>query len=490
MKKTWRNIIIISLILVIAEVLGIILFLHPYYNKQKVFDSIQAGSWMDAQDNYEKLSAGAKEDVQSYLDDYGAWAAESYTKQDMSFQKVVSVFDAINSIDNTGAVYEKYMHDIVKNELILSLEKYHNAMVSYDNNAMFEAEKNISIISQRMSNDEREQIMIMVLNSKYRSFLDEGITPESMKSFATGIQQMSYYGAYEYSYVILNNVDYVVDYRGKYLEAKTLLEAEDYFGVMDICKEVKVDSLDQKYNELFGTLYSDSYEAGKTYYMSVLDTYVNKDEKTSAVNLMTKLEEYYGTDIDTSGVKEDMAEDWQKAYIEICEDIEGSLKRDLPSTEDGQYILANKFDEYMPDSVLLYDIDNNDVPEMILFDSTKVENDYVGCYLYGFVGDRYVYLGFVNIINLCADGNLVAFPVVFDRETGEEYCLIAFDGTGLSTTEYCQYINDVYYVNGAEVKDADYLSARSAILAHGYTKITPNLGYKGLEDSTSYILTY
>ena len=490
MKKTWRNIIIVSLILVVIEVVGIVLFLHPYYNKQKVFDSIHAGNWMETQKNFDKLNLSGKEDVRSYLDDYGAWVVNSYNQQKMDFQKAVSVFDAINSIDANGAVYEKYMPDLIKNELILSLEKYHNAMVSYDSNAMFEAEKNISVIGQRMSNDEREQIMIMVLNSKYRSFLSEGITAESMKSFASGIQQMSYYAAYEYSFVVSDNVDYVVAYRNKYSEAKTLLEVEDYFGVMDICKEVQVDPQDEKYKEMFETLYTDSYELGKTYYMDVLDSYVNKDDKTGAVNLMTKLEEYYGTDLDTSGVKEDMAEDWQKAYIEICEDIEGSLKRDLPSTEDGQYILANKFDEYMPDSVLLYDIDGNDVPEMILFDSSKVENDYVGSYLYGFVGDEYVYLGFVNIINLCADGNLVAFPVAFDRETGEEYCLIAFDGTSLSTTEYCQYINDVYYVNGSEVKDADYLSARSAILAHGYTKITPNLGYESLVDSISYILTY
>ena len=490
MKKTWRNIIITSLVLVIVEISITLLLLHPYYKAQVVYNSIDDGNWIETQENYEKLSDSQKERVQGYLFDFAAWEARQYAIGKIEYEKIAAIFDAVNAIDETGTIYNQFMPNINKNEYVKALEGLYDAEMSIDNNAVYECRNTINAVSLRLDNNSREELMIAVLTNKYQEFLNEQIGPENVQCMISIVTTNSIYQAYDYANVISNNVDKVLEYRAVYENAKVKLEEEDYFAVIDMCKNLQVDTNDTIYQGLISELYTQAYETGKTYYLGKLDTLVIQGEKEAAVNLMADIQARYGDDVDVSDVKADLAEDWQKEYIKFVEQWENNLKLSLEEFETGEYILEHQYDNLRPNSILLYDVDNNSIPELFLFKSENINNIYVECYMYGYIEDKCRFLGYVNLMKFCTTSEMVAFPENFERESGEECQLVQFDGEELSFETKCQKIEDVYYVDGYQVSDADYLSAQSQVLANISQDAITNLKNSTLEDAEKYILAY
>lgn len=490
MKSTWRKIIIISLVLVVIEVVGIMFFIHPYYKIQTVFNSIDDGNWIETKENYDSLSQNQKDKVQSYLNDYGAHICNQYLAGEIDYQMVAAVFDAINSIDESGIISNSYMPSINHNEYKLAIKRLYSANSLYDSEAVYDAQMDISALNLRMDNVTREDIMVELLNEEYIAFLNEEITSETIKGYADIIAGISYYEAYAYVSVVKTNVDYVMSYRDLYTVADTLYNENKYFEVMKICNSVYVDTLDTNYTQLFNTLYTDAYDNGKIYYGDLLDTYVAADDKANTVALMDTIEDYYGTDFDLSDATSAMLEEWQQSYIAFVENYEAALQADLNLTEEGQYILQNEYTNLKPNAMFLYDIDKNGVAELFLFNDAYVTNDYVGCFVYTCINNTPKYLGYVNVINLSDESYIIAFPSAFERTTGDECSLISFDGTELAEESKCQYIDGIYYVDDAETDDVNYLSAQNAILSHANAVKVILSGYVGMDEGGRYIMEY
>jgi hypothetical protein len=125
-----------------------------------------------------------------------------------------------------------------------------------------------------------------------------------------------------------------------------------------------------------------------------------------------------------------------------------------------------------------------------MFNSGRLEDDYVGTFVFGYDGNNYKYMGYVNIISFGISSNIVAFPVCFDREAGEEVCLYNYDGESLTAGKSAQKIGDKYYINGEESTDIDYLSAQTAIMLNQDVTRVQNSGYVSLEDYKEYIMSY
>lgn len=490
MKKTWRNVIIISLILVVIEITATFILVHPYFETQLVYNSISEGNWIETKENYDKLSSTQMERVQEYLPAYAAWEARQYATGEVTYEEAAATFDAINAIDESGTLYSTFMYDISKNEYVKVFRELHRVETSFDNTEIYTLRQTLNAISLRLDNSSREELLVMLLNEKYQEFLDEEISVDSAKSFVSLVVSNSIYDAYEYALVIGNNIDCVVNYRAIYENAKLCFDEEDYFTAMDLCSDIKLDPKDTTYQTLFSDLYTQAYDTGKTYYGEKLDYYVMTGANEEAVNLMAEIDLRYGDDFDTGDYKEDLAEDWQKACVELASNWESDLKANLAETETGEYILDNEYDNLKPDSLLLYDVDGNEIPELFLFNSSRADNSYVECFVYAYVEDEYKYMDYINVMNFCNTSSLVAFPTAFDRTVGEECVLVEFDGTSFTFGTECQKIEDVYYVDGYEVSDADYLSAQSKVLANINEKVIGNSKYSSLTDSERYILSY
>ena len=128
---------------------------------------------------------------------------------------------------------------------------------------------------------------------------------------------------------------------------------------------------------------------------------------------MEEIEQVYGDDVNLDSAKEAMLEDWQLAYLNYMDNFEERLKTDLTGTDTGTYILENRYDSYKPDNVLLYDIDDNGVAELFLFNSSQLDRDYVGCFIYTYDGSSMKYVGFANVCGrtVCAEAADWTVPV-------------------------------------------------------------------------------
>lgn len=261
---------------------------------------------------------------------------------------------------------------------------------------------------------------------------------------------------------------------------------------MELCKLIVTAPEDMLYQKKISELYASAYEDGKEYYQNLIREYAAKEDKNSAVELMAKVEMTYGDDVDLSQVKEDMAEAWQLAAIDLIEDWETDLKEHLSGFSSGQYILEHKYTDFKPDSVLLYDVDGDMIPELFLFNESRVNNEYVECFVYVYDDEeeKYDFSDYINVKNFCVDSNIIAFPYALDRTPGDECMLVSYNGSGFYNGNMCQIISDVHYVNGAETDDLEYLETQTEILSHMNERTVGNSGYSSIETGESYILAY
>ncbi len=490
MKKTWRKCIIISFVLITLELVGSIIFLSPYYKIRRVFDNIDAGQWPKALEYYEKLNDDQKEEVMSYLDSYAASICQNYIDGKKSYEEAAAGLDAIKSIEKTGVIFDKYSKDLDHNELKKIMTEYWQAVLNYDIETAHDTNTRSMNVQKRMKTVDKEQYMIELLNEKYQDFLDEKISYDAIVSMSVLITNSSYYDAYEYSGVILNNALCVNVYRDHYDKLVQLRDNKKYLQVMRACNTALIDPTDTNYKNKYKALYDDAYKLGIPYYEDVLSELISNDKKEKASELMNEIAKVYGDDFDLESVKRSMLNEWQLAYLDVVEDIDGKLKSDLAGSDTGNYILENKYEQLKPDSILLHDVNGDGVAEMFLFNSAFVGNDYVGCFVYTYDGSRAVYVGYANVRSFCTDSYLLTFPLAFGRSEGTEYSLTQFDGTSLYEVSSCQDMGGTYYVNGAEADELSYMSQRTSILGHESEYSIGNSKYDSIADAEKHIMAY
>ena len=470
MKNGWRKLLVFSLILILFEAIGAVLVMLPFYSRQMVFSNIEKGNSVKVRAYYDMLGDEGREKVQSYLDDFAATICKKYIEGVITYEEAVASLDAIDEIDSTKVIVDSYMPNVAANEFKLVMNDLCKANIIYDTGAIYNLSDKMDKISQRLNNDVREKLMIELVNDKYREYLNEDISAEELSAMCSLVADNSFYQAHDYAETILSNANSVLAYRNIYIDCQTMLEENDYFEILDICKQVTVDNWDEKYKDLFETLYITAYEGGKEYYPKELERLVSSNDKPKAVELMNQIEEYYGSEIDISSVADNMLTDWQKEYIDYMESFDASMNAHTVNT------------------VLLYDINDDDIPEMFLFDIADINNSFIGCEVYNIKNNKCRHLGYYKVINLCDDGYLITLPT--SGGSDEAYALTYYDGETLTEGEVCKKSGETYYINGEEVSDADYLSVRTGILAHASAYTINNSKNADISEALEYIMLF
>jgi hypothetical protein len=478
------------MVILFIEVAGSLIFLFPYYKQQRVFNSIDKGQWSKTQEYYESLSDAQKEKTDSYLDGYGAYISTRYIAGEISYLEAAASFDAINSICDDTAIFDKYTPDIDRNEFVKLVNRLYQANVNKNTEQKYENIASLSDLQKRMTADTREGILIEMLNENLDSYMAGEMTFENMHVFIQIVTGMSINDAFQYAHTVDAYIHNIRDYRAEYDEVENLISGEDYLGAVTLIDEQHLYDFDTEYYNLYQTAYETAYETGKTYYVELLQSYIDADDSDGATALIASLETVYGDDLDLEFAKDALMEDWQKACIARAGDWESYLQEQLENDDTGKYILDNEYDNLRPDSMVLHDINEDGYPELLMFNSGRLEDDYVGTFVFGYDGKKYKYMGYVNIISFGISSNIVAFPVCFDREAGEEVCLYNYDGESLTAGKSAQKIGDKYYINGEESTDIDYLSAQTAIMLNQDVTRIQNSGYVSLDDYKEYIMSY
>lgn len=490
MKRTWRNIIIVSFVLIAIELVGSVIFLRPYHQVRQVFDGIDAGQWDKANESYEKLNASQKKEVQSYLDSFGAWICRQYIDGDKTYEQAAGGFDAIRSIDESETIFDKYVPRLDEAALKSVINEYWNAVQLYDTEVAQDANIRSMNIQKRIKTPVKEQYMIELLNEKYQEFLDEKVSYDGLISFGILIQSSSYYDAYNYAGLIMYNALCVEKYRQHYDTLTAMKDNNRYLEVMRACREVDIDKKDRVYSKKYDELYNRASEEGIEFYKEELEALVRDEKKEEASELMDEIASVYGDDFELTAIKKSMLSEWQNAYIDMLKDVETRLKSDLANSETGNYILENRYDRLKPDSLVLHDIDDNGVAELFLFNSSQIGSNYIGCFIYTCSGSTVSYVGYSNVISFCTDNSIISFPISFGRSEGTEYVLEQFDGSSLYEVSSCQDMGDVYYVNHEESDELGFMSQRTIILGHESEKNIANSESESLDNAEKLIMAY
>ena len=470
MKNGWKKLFIFSLIFILFEVIGTVLVMMPFYTRNMVFRNIDKGNAVKTKGYYDMLNDSGQEKVCSYLDDFAATICQRYIDGSKNYDETIASLDAIREIEGSNQISEKYIKDVASNEFKKIVNEIYNADMQRDTNKGYTLKSKLETVKQRLDNSTREKLMIELLNDKYKRFLAEEITGDGILDMCAIVKDNSFYEAYDYAGVIEKNAESVVIYRNIYVDLQDSISKQDYLDVLDKCKGVTVDEWDEKYKRLFDEMYTNAYEEGKEYYPGIIDEYISSDNKAKAVELMKEVEAVYGSDIDLNSAQGKLLNDWQQAYVDFIESFDASSSSHTVNT------------------VLLYDINDDDVPEMFLFDIAEIENTYVGCEVYNVNKGKCKSLGYQKVINICNDGYLITLPASGGGD--EAYALTSYDGETLTEGEDCKKVGDSYYVNGQDVSDADYLSVRTGILAHASAYTIKNSKNSDLEGAREYIMLF
>lgn len=489
MKKTWNRLIIICFVLLAVVACGAILFLMPYYNEYKVFDGIEAGQWTEVKQSYEALDSDRQKAVQEMLPDYAKHVCLEYQTGEKDYIYTVAAYDAINSIDETKEICTKYNTLVNRMEYRDAIEKIYNANQNYNNQDVVEANETIRNINLRLDADTKKEVVIEVLNEKYQQFLAQEINVDSMNNYLAIINSVAT-DASDYATVIANNAQVVQSYRQLYDTAQNAYDTEDYFTAINICQSVELDPMDAEYKDKYLSLYQLAYATGMNYYDSMLDNYISIGDNQNALDLLDKLEKYYSDDMNIQKYKLKMASDWQKAYVNLAENADAEIQKALKDTEDGINVLETQYKDIKPDSVLLYDVDKDGVPEAFFYNSLERNETYVSCFIFTYRDDAVQYLGYAKVRSFCSDSTFIAFPWASTRTSGDEYCLKRYEDGVLTDGTYVQNIDGAYYVNEQTVEETEYLSAQSEVLSASLEKGVKDCDTAELKDSESYILAY
>lgn len=490
MKKTWNKLIIVSFIVLAIIACAAIVFLYPYYNEYKVFDGIEAGQWSNVKKSYEALDSEKQKQVQEMLPDYAKHTCLEYQTGAKDYIYTVAAFDAINSIDETQSVCDKYNVLVNRMEYRDAIEAIYDSKKNYNGQGALQANETINKINLRLDEDTKKEVVIEVLNEKYQQFLNDEVTADDMNGYISIVNGLAVTDVADYSAVLSSNVQVVQSYRDLYNTAQAAYDAGDYFTALNICTSVQLDPQDTQYIDKFYSLYNLTYTTGMNYYDNLLDTYIEIGDNQNALNLLDKLEKYYADDMKLQKYKLSMAENWQKAYVKLAENADSEIQKALGDTEDGINILDSFYKNIKPDSMLLYDVDQDGVPEAFFYNSMERNETYVSCFIFTYRDGAVSYLGYAKVRSFCSDSSFVAFPWLSTRISGDEYCLKRYSDGVITDGPYVQNVDGTYYVNEQAVDETEYLSQQSETLATSLNKGVKDFDTATLEESESYILAY
>ena len=492
MRKTWKIVTLVFFIMTLI-VLGVgVVFLYSDYQLYRFFKSIDKGDWTVTKEYYDDLTPSQQQTAMAHMDGYAQELCREYANGERSYQEVTASLDAINSLDNTDDIYNRRITEINYNELKGAVEALFKANTTYDTDGAVKAKNRIDDVQKRMDTATKEQLLIQMLNDKYQEYLDCKIDENKMENFIGIVSGMSYYDAHNYAAVISANLSCVEYYRIIYSEFQIKLTEQKYFDVLDNYNTVYagIDPADTVYRGKFEELYQTAFYDGKDYYQKKLDNLIAASDGEAAVALMKEIEARYGSAFDLDAAKNQLAADWQKTYLQIAMNYEAILQTEFSKTSEGTYIFENEYQRLRPDSMLLYDIDKNGVAELFLFNSEEATDENTECFVFTYADGSYVYLGYVNVLSLCTDSNIVALPSEFGRYYAEEHVLLRFTGSSLEQKKYTKKDGDNYYVDGAEVTDAEFLTAQTSIVDHASNQRPSIMNYVDISDYESYILAY
>ena len=427
-SKKWLIAGIISIILVLAEAAAMFLFVLPGMNKNKMIEALEEGDGAAAADYYDKVNFFAEGDKDDVVKGFLTTATNNYVSGKGSYEDALKKIQAAEKISAfKGKNIDNYKIIALKREMEI-YEEAHKIVLEDENadisdiwdefSTIYYAEDNKggSYLTNYKENDIefREKYIDDGLNSflkgKYDSYNAGGIEDDEMLCYLDSAIYLFEDTGYAYQ---LSDEMYYVQYYNEGLEMiKGELDEDNYVEAYDNAVSYIDNPADEEIfpryeNEFIAirdTAYNDVKEKG--YEAALSDAEAGKTESAQA--MMDNLRRICGDDIDLSEIEKLITPEWKKAYLDYMADWDANLRAVCTSSDYVEVLFEGKdesvtsteylnYDSYRPDSIVLYDIDQNGTPEMILRSSATE-------YIFAYNGEETEFLGLIVGISGFGEG--------------------------------------------------------------------------------------
>lgn len=459
--KKWQVVTISSLAVIVVEVVLFFLLTLPAMRTNSLFKALESGDATEARDIYGKLSSGKQSKVREKLGDFGTYQVNEYINGKLEYDKLSKQLEAASKLDKKKCpeIMEEYIGKASSVELVNIFEtasKDYLVNEDYYSDTFEDCSDRFSEIYYSMDNsDMADDELEACIQSKQDAFDAGDLEIDEYKAYANAGTYLFSYGteAYDIASDMSDKAYYIGVYQEDLDEAQEYYDNEEYFECIEYCDDelewsFYSDEDETGYKAKFQTLRDDAYETGKTYYLDKAESLINSGDTYGGEEILTKMDEVYGDDVDTSAVWALTRAAWMTAYVDFMGDWESHIRADVVSgVKVGNYDDPStvNVDDYLPYDIYLYDFDDNGVPEMML---RTYDYRY---YIYTYDGSNVVFTGLLSLVSLTEKPRLLTEPISMPENMVQGYELLEFANNAWTVVEY--YITDgvTYEVNGESV---------------------------------------
>ncbi|MBR1508182.1 MAG: hypothetical protein IJ619_09300 [Eubacterium sp.] len=478
MKKKWKVILIISLILMVIEAGAAVFYVLPAYYKASFFSAIEETKLDTAEEILAMDFGFVKRAVDKDIDDYIVYHANEYLEGKSDYYTSREPLINIEHMEEYKGRTEKAF--VAMNSYKLS-KLYEDAAADYEVNAagrtdylnedihleylnVYHCESNLYNYYENFSAEycqDIAKVMDDYLAEKYAAFKEGKLDYSKMNAY---IQvAYLYFPETDYAKGLVSELLNVGAIDTAYNSAMNFFNSGEYVECVKQCDTAlstyKDDSSFGLYEDKLNKLRKDAYDAGKTAYKDRIKEMVDKGDLAAAKSLIDTLDQVYGKDINISELEALTVPDWKKFYKEFTADFKEKLKKETAKGIKAADTFDSKdidVDEHTPVSAAVKDIDGDDIPELLLYNDSVIyvlNCDFEGAHLTGCMG----YTGF-------SDDKLVA---IGGGNLEDIYILSFVEGEWkLDKSFRIAEANDkkVYYIGSEVVTEDAYNEAKNPII--------------------------
>lgn len=449
-------IIIISGLLIIAEAMAYFLFVRPGMKLDDFFAAAEAGNYEKMASAYDELSDDDKDEAAQILKDMSVsktnkyldsanGGLDAYTELDNDLFPIVEIAEKLRTDGDERAfglaakLADCYYHANNK-ALAAQLDKCAEEVAadseSQASKDAIQTFKDIFLLQygekgvkgrvffdfNGIQDDYRAAASTAVtqyLEQKYQEFFDGKIKRKVMSAYLSVVDsvfeqeeknglrdiQEQFSEAEEYSHLI-------AECEGRFATKEYVEIIEDIDAVMT---EKKDDPLLKRNEAVLKQQRTEAYTLGKEEYPDILYNIIKEGKLDEAKALYERIDKIYGSDINISGAKSFLKNDWKNAYYIYMQRWEDSLSLAVENgITVGSFNSSTdiKYDINKPDLMALRDIDGDDTPELILFNS-RTSYSYIMSYK-----DDHVVLAGVLKVSSYGDNNGYIISEPYSGEAG------------------------------------------------------------------------
>lgn len=452
-KKKWTIITIVSVLLIAAAVVAFILLVFPEYNKNQVIKGLEKSDKDMVASAYDKLPDSQKDKLKTDIDDFATYRINQYLNGEASYEEVdaqldiiaqnIKVSDDYNTSSTKFYVYklEQMTVDGMESDKIENrdfaeeisgkildtgyakeayngfYETYYNSYIN-DNihykkmiNFQATAEAYGSALGANLPNEKRRDVTNCIFIDMDREFakvaIDNGLYLDALKLYLS---------------LYIGNADDPSDSNDVKKKKNAALEDAAF------CKQKVLEQIDRDLTN------GNVSEAKKSYDELVVIFGENDPELTVlADSFVPKWKEVY---------KDFVTGDYMARLTEDC---------------DIGYIVENRYDsrllivsDYPIERVSLWDLDDNDVPELILYGSNNMT------YFYTCENNELTFCGALKIISSVNDNEFIGAPYVDLGDGVKEIDVLFYSGGAWGISMAFVNDNGKYSVDGIEMGEDEF----------------------------------